>query len=411
MASKSNKKRRMGIFLVGKKYFTRVRWGNDNTSRGDVKFPLETNKKSIAEHRRDTIQDTSLRGKIIRAYEENGPNGVKRIKAEIDWFKKDGTLVDASMTLIQAIEEYSQYLKSQRLNKNTIDIYLRTLNEFTCSLNVTFVNKIKPKHFTDFKNSMPELSIHTVNRKLRSLQTFFNWMYDEEHIKKPIRIKKISTVQQPVRFFSNGEFELILKNVSKVFSNSKSKVKDDEIELFVDALKLYRDTGMRLSEPFDGKLKKLGYSLQITGSTTKNSYPRNVYLTEQQVMIVIQMNEWLNNRLKTRKNRYESIKVFSRVFARALKKSKLNGKLHDLRKTFASRLWFLTGQEFALCHALGHTDTSMTKQYTSLDKVELARAFPDIVIMKKDVNNVKTPLRGHKQGDIEQYSNFGFMYQ
>ena len=174
---------------------------------------------------------------------------------------------------------------------------------------------------------------------------------------------------------------------------------------------LYRDTGMRLSEPFDGKLKKLGYSLQITGSTTKNSYPRNVYLTEQQVMIVIQMNEWLNNRLKTRKNRYESIKVFSRVFARALKKSKLNGKLHDLRKTFASRLWFLTGQEFALCHALGHTDTSMTKQYTSLDKVELARAFPDIVIMKKGGNNVKTPLRGHKQGDIEQYSNFGFMYQ
>ena len=76
---------------------------------------------------------------------------------------------------------------------------------------------------------------------------------------------------------------------------------------------------------------------------------------------------------------------------------------------FDSRLWFLTGQEFALCYALGHTDTSMTKQYTSLDKVELARAFPDIADKKNSVVEDKTSLRVPKQGDIELYSNFGFM--
>jgi hypothetical protein len=52
----------------------------------------------------------------------------------------------------------------------------------------------------------------------------------------------------------------------------------------------------------------------------------------------------------------------------------------------------------------------MTKQYTSLDKVELARAFPDIANMKNN-NDIedKTSLRVPKQGDIELYSNFGFM--
>ena len=63
-----------------------------------------------------------------------------------------------------------------------------------------------------------------------------------------------------------------------------------------------------------------------------------------------------------------------------------------------------------MCHALGHTDTSMTKQYTNLDKVELARSFPDIVAMKDGVLEDKKGLRGTKKGGIELYSNFGFMH-
>jgi len=93
-----------------------------------------------------------------------------------------------------------------------------------------------------------------------------------------------------------------------------------------------------------------------------------------------------------------------------LRRSRIEGKFHDLRKTFASRLYFLTGEEFTLCRALGHTTTSMTMQYTNLDKVELKRAFPDIVAMKDSNSGVKKPVRGHNQGDTELYSNFGFMH-
>jgi len=63
-----------------------------------------------------------------------------------------------------------------------------------------------------------------------------------------------------------------------------------------------------------------------------------------------------------------------------------------------------------LCRALGHTDTSMTKQYTNLDKVELSRAFPDIVAMKNNGIDGKNPLRVPNQGYLELYSNFGFMH-
>ena len=49
-----------------------------------------------------------------------------------------------------------------------------------------------------------------------------------------------------------------------------------------------------------------------------------------------------------------------------------------------------------MCRALGHTTTSMAMQYTNLDKVELARAFPDIVAMKNANSGVKKPVRGHR---------------
>ena len=153
-----------------------------------------------------------------------------------------------------------------------------------------------------------------------------------------------------------------------------------------------------------------GYRLKIIGSTTKNSYLRYVHLTEQQGITIIQMNEWLERQLKTRKNRYETIKVFSRVFKKALKKSHLKGKLHDLRKSFATRLYFLTGEEFTLCYALGHTDTSMTKKYTNVDKVILSKAYPEIYAIKNGIIDEKKVPRTYNQGHTELYSNFGFMH-
>ena len=402
----------MPVFLARGKYYTRIRWGNDKTFRGDVKLPLDTTDKLVAEHRRDIIQDSSLRGKIISAYEKDALDGVRKIRDQVDWFSRSATLVESSITLSQAISEYNDYCIGQRLNNSTIEIYLRTLDEFAEITKVKRIDRIKKIHFTMFKKKMVHLSKHTVNRKLRSLQTFFNWMHDEGTIESPLKIKKLPVISPAVNFFSNKEFNIILQNVKKGFPYGEARMQDNDQDLFISSYWLYRDTGLRLSEPFNNELKIGGsdYRLKIIGSTTKNSYERFVYLTEQQAMTIIQLNEWVDRQLKTRKSRELTIKVLSRVFKQALRRSRIEGKFHDLRKTFASRLYFLTGEEFTLCRALGHTDTSMTMQYTNLDKVELAKAFPDIVAMKNANSGVKKPVRGHNQGDTELYSNFGFMH-
>ena len=220
-------------------------------------------------------------------------------------------------------------------------------------------------------------------------------------------------MNKPVNYFSNAEFEIILQNVRKGFPYGEAKIGDDDRELFISAYRLYRDTGLRLSEPFNNELKidEAGYRLKIIGSRTKNSYQRFLHLTQEQAMIIIQLNEWVDRQLKTRKRRQLTIKVLSRVFKKALRSSHIEGKFHDLRKTFASRLYFLMGEEFTLMYALGHTDTSMTQQYTNLDRVELSRAFPDILAMKSNVSEGKNPLKGYTQRGTELYSNFGFVHE
>ena len=50
----------MPIFKIKNKYYTRIRWVTDYNDMSEVKFPLGTDDKLVAEHRRDTIQFTSL---------------------------------------------------------------------------------------------------------------------------------------------------------------------------------------------------------------------------------------------------------------------------------------------------------------------------------------------------------------
>jgi integrase/recombinase XerD len=392
------------------KYYTRIRWGSSKYGRNEVRFPLDTDKLSVAEHRRDIVSATSLRGKIIKAYESNGQKGVENLKEEIDWYTKSGTIVSLSLRLLDAVQFYHEYLLSQRLSIVTINIYITVINEFITVIGNRYVDKITPRQFTIFKNKNSQLSPYTVNRKMRALQTFFNWMYDEGRIDNPVRIKKLPVINPPVNFFSDAEFEKILSCVKSGFPYAQAKMAEEDRELFIDAYRLYWNTGLRLAEPFDNELKMDddGYRLKIIGSTTKNSYLRYVHLTEQQGITIIQMNEWLDRQLKRRKNRYGTIQVFSRVFKKALNKSHLKGKFHDLRKSFATRLYFLTGEEFSLCHVLGHTDTSMTKQYTNVDKVILAKAYPKIHAIKNRSIKGENTLRGHVKGDTVLYSNFGF---
>jgi len=379
----------------------------------EVVFPLDTTDKLVAEDRRDKIADTSLKNKIKSAYEKHGSKGVKQIKCELEWHRRGGWVVSTDLTFSQALEQYKEYLIGQRLAQSTQDLYIRDLKKFAELTSVKYVSRIQNRTFSLFKNKLTRLSSHTLNRHLRVLQTFFNWMYDEGLVDTLVRIKKLPVISTPARYYSNEEFQLILSNVEKGIPHQEARMSDDDVQLFLDAYRLYRDTGLRLSEPFNNELKvdSDGFRLRIVGSTTKNKYQRFVHLTEYQATTVVRMNEWVDAQLKRgRKHREHCIKVFSRVFKKALIKSGIDGKFHNLRKTFATRLWFLTRQEFALCYAMGHTDTNMTKQYTSCDKVELARAFPDLEDLRNLRDSDENSKKGYKKRDTELYSNFGFMY-
>ena len=217
------------------------------------------------------------------------------------------------------------------------------------------------------------------------------------------------------------------------YSCGKPSLSEKEINNLIKSVKFsrYNCDGKQQRTPgdydylvvcFDRKKKDISpYQLSFTYNIVTDSYiikqPLNVtYLPRGNSGLIDEScgGEIDCEYVRNWKGRHDPIEASEELWSgkikEALRRSNIEGKFHDLRKTFASRLYFLTGAEFTLCRALGHTDTSMTMQYTNLDKVELARAFPDIVAMKNANSGVKKPVRGHNQGDTELYSNFGFMH-
>jgi len=53
----------------------------------------------------------------------------------------------------------------------------------------------------------------------------------------------------------------------------------------------------------------------------------------------------------------------------------------------------------------------MTKQYTSSDKIKLVRAYSDIARLRNLKDSPENSEWVRKNGYVELYSNFGFMYQ
>jgi len=102
--------------------------------------------------------------------------------------------------------------------------------------------------------------------------------------------------------------------------------------------------------------------------------------------------------VKYGKNQRNQIKYFSRIFKNMLRRVGAPSEMHfhNLRDTFATRLYFQYGDIYRVCGALGHSDIKMTSAYTSFDLIELSTAFPDIAKIKEmDQTGHNKPANTH----------------
>lgn len=226
----------------------------------------------------------------------------------------------------------------------------------------------------------------TVNIRLRSIRTFFNWCVEYEHLNKtPFNFKMLKIEQLP-KFLMPEEITGIYKYVSD--------------EIMYSIFKVYEATGIRLSGLYTSEYR--GDYLKVRGKGGKERFVpfhdnllnhyhiamASGYSTDRisraftiawRKYLISQNPKYLNednlNNLTEVKVRNIAFKILETQYAKQIKKKVLtddekriayaSGKnFHCFRHTYAVRTWAETGDIYMVKKLLGHSTMAVTEKYT-----------------------------------------------
>lgn len=289
------------------------------------------------------------------------------------------------MLLKDEIEEYKQYLIVEKgLSKNTINAYIKDLNQFSRYLKhnfqITKINDIAKEHVRLYiKELSKKISAASINRKLVSLRMFFTFATKETVIDTNIM----------------NDFDLpkIDKKLPIVLSKEEMQELLDSIEIndHISSrnrcmFELMYATGLRVSELTDLTISSLninmGY-LKIIGKGDK----------ERIVPISNMARNILNDYLKHYRNEFikkDSPLLFfnnhgnklSReecyiILKQIIERTTINKKIspHTIRHSFATHLLENGADLRSIQELLGHSNISTTTIYTHISNQKIKKEY------------------------------------
>ena len=214
----------------------------------------------------------------------------------------------------------------------------------------------------------------TVNIRYKCLRAFFRWLHDEEIITKIPRLDSITKgiIKKKPSYISNS----LMDNIVSTINNNPKKYDSFLIDVFY----FYRDTGMRLREPFNCVID--GNILTIIES--KENEGREVELNNNQVNVYYKLNALTHQRTKQGANAPRNYSThlpnyWSDKFKELLREcGRPDLKFHNLRDTFITRTWYTTGDIHFTSVLVGHKKVEMTRKYSQFKPSQLKIDFPDI---------------------------------
>lgn len=208
-----------------------------------------------------------------------------------------------------------------------------------------------------------EMSDCTLNNYLRNIKVFFNWLEDNQIIKKNTvsKCKFIKMNRKSKEQLTDIEFEKLVKAIDI----SKFNEYRDYI-----ICNLIMDTGMRLNETLDN-VDFVRRTILIQAELAKGRRDRVVFYSQTMAKM---LQRWL--RFKDTMQETEllfptqmingvlSVSNFERNFRIYLKRAKINKAItpHGLRNNFARRFLLASSDIHTLSKILGHSSVTVTEK-------------------------------------------------
>jgi len=341
-------------------YYARIQWRDENQAKREKQIPLRTDKKSEA---------------VVRNHEvEKVENLIKQGQNwEFPWMGEGGKKKLIRLSIEEAIEKFYAVKRLDNLRPRTFDAYKQGLNAFMEAVGSDYpIESVGFSEINIFKAWSKERKHKptTTNLCLQKIKSFIKYCYDMQYIKVEVKFDMLKVKDKPPMYLNET-------NILKLF-------RSDAVDIhFRKAFYFYVQTGCRLEEPFNGYIS--GDWLIIDSDASKTSLQREVELNEHTLPILLEMRYRVENSKgisghgSKGATRRWLIKTYSRKFKKcAINEGFGHHKFHNLRDTYATRRWAITGDILAVSKEIGHTSVKTTEKYTGFKLRRLMADFPSI---------------------------------
>ncbi|WFA09595.1 tyrosine-type recombinase/integrase [Tissierella sp. Yu-01] len=281
------------------------------------------------------------------------------------------------MILKNCYDDFLDYMEAEKnASKATITSYITDYKVFSDFLDIvgieprvdTITTQVL-RSYVSFLKKHKKYANETVRRKINSLSSFFNFLYETEYIdKNPMAPIKAPKKEQRIPIYiKENELKRLLEAPEKYARFPEHRLRDKVM------IQLLVFTGARRSEVLALNFDDVDFGKKtITILKGKGNKQRIIPLIEP---LATDLWEYLQTRLpltnhaiitSDRGNRM-SVGNFQSLFRRYLEKSGLGNKgytIHKCRHSFASLLYQNGVDIISIKELLGHEDLNSTKIYT-----------------------------------------------
>ena len=273
---------------------------------------------------------------------------------------------------LKIIDEYIEYLeKIKCYSKNTI-----TSNKTDIKKYFEYINTKNKKYYEIEKYvqslSKSKYAKSTVNRKIVSISSFFNWCINQKklNIKDIKQIKNIKTERKLPTILTSNYINNLLDTIP---TSTSKEIRDRTI------IEILYSSGLRVSELTNLKVNdfKNNKSLKVLG---KGNKVRILPMTDKSFNY---MNLWISKYRSEYKNEKSGNYIFlgvrgGKISDREIQRIvnlRLGTFPHSIRHTFATHLLDGGADLRVVQEMLGHTDPSTTQIYTHVSKKQLKEKY------------------------------------
>ena len=273
---------------------------------------------------------------------------------------------------LKIIDEYIEYLeKIKGYSKNTITSYKTDIKKYFEYINT------KNKNYYEIEKYVQSLSKSkyaksTVNRKIVSISSFFNWCINQKklNIKDIKQIKNIKNERKLPTILTSNYINNLLDTIP---TSTSKEIRDRTI------IEILYSSGLRVSELTNLKVNdfKNNKSLKVLG---KGNKVRILPMTDKSFNY---MNLWISKYRSEYKNEKSGNYIFlgvrgGKISDREIQRIvnlRLGTFPHSIRHTFATHLLDGGADLRVVQEMLGHTDPSTTQIYTHVSKKQLKEKY------------------------------------